>query len=35
MLVLASIATGGIKVKQLENLKREVLQVSPLRYSFM
>lgn len=28
MLVLASITMGGIKAKQLENLKREVLQVS-------
>ena len=27
LLCLASILTGGIKVKTLENLKREILQV--------
>jgi len=28
LLCLASIATGGIKAKSLDNIKREILQVS-------
>jgi hypothetical protein len=29
LLCLASITSGGVKVKALENLKREILQVCP------
>lgn len=29
LLCLASIVLGGVKAKSLENIKREILQVSP------